>query len=134
MEAAMRLEHVGILVKDAFAMADWYEKHLGFRTLRKGTGPVTSGVFVTDDAGKVALELITHKEIAAPDYAGLSALQMHLAIVSVDPDEDRTRLEKVGATFIEETPMAQPGEKLYLMRDPWGVALQLIKRNAPLVD
>jgi catechol 2,3-dioxygenase-like lactoylglutathione lyase family enzyme len=130
----MLLEHVGVLVKDAFEMAKWYEKHLGFRTIRTGTGPAASGAFVTDEGGKVALELITHKEIAAPDYAGLSPLQMHIAVVSADPDRDRARLEKAGATFVEETPMAQPGEKLYLMRDPWGVAIQLIKRNAPLVE
>jgi glyoxylase I family protein len=130
----MLLEHVGMLVKDAFAMADWYEKHLGFRTIRTGTGPVASGAFVTDDAGKVALELITHKELAPPDYAGVSPLQLHLAIATQDPDGDRERLLGAGATFVEETPMKEPGERLYLMRDPWGVAIQLIKRNAPLVE
>ena len=67
-----------------------------------------------------------------PDYAALDPLVVHIALVSDDPDTDRARLEAVGATYASEIRLPD-GTQLTMLRDPWGLALQLCKRITPLL-
>jgi hypothetical protein len=55
-------------------------------------------------------------------------LQLHLALRSDDPDSDLAYLVKQGAEFVEECPLKRPGDRLLLLRDPWGNSLQLVQR------
>jgi predicted enzyme related to lactoylglutathione lyase len=59
-------------------------------------------------------------------------LVLHLAFESVDADADRARLLAAGATLVEAV-LPPDGSKLYMLRDPWGVALQLCRRARPLL-
>ncbi len=126
----MRFEHFALNVSDARAQSRWYVQHLGFTIARqREDAPYTH--FLADDSGRVIVELYTNPSAAIPDYAATHPLCFHFAVVSADAAADRTRLEQAGATFAVEDRLPD-GSHLVMLRDPWGVALQLCQRATPL--
>jgi hypothetical protein len=59
-------------------------------------------------------------------------LRFHVAFAAADPDAARAELVAAGATFVDEQSLAD-GSRLLMLRDPWGLALQLCKRATPLL-
>ena len=55
-------------------------------------------------------------------------MRFHLAFAAGDPDAARAALVAAGATFVEEQALAD-GSRLLMLRDPWGLPLQLCKRD-----
>ncbi len=125
----MKFEHFALNVPDVRAQARWYVDHLGFTILRQRTeGPLTH--FLGDETGRVVVELYTNPTAAVPDYAAAHPLCFHFAVISADARADRARLEKAGATLFLEEPIPD-GSLLIMMRDPWGVPVQLCQRSKP---
>jgi hypothetical protein len=52
----------------------------------------------------------------------------HVALVATDARAERARLERAGATLFLEDPQPD-GSLLIMLRDPWGVPLQLCQRT-----
>lgn len=126
----MKFEHLGINVPDPRAMASWYVKHFNMKIVRSmNDDPYTR--FLADDSGRVCLELYANKTIEIPDYTKQHPLRFHLAFEITNPEKFSAVLIADGATFFEEI---RPDESshLVMLRDPWGVPLQLCKRSAPL--
>ncbi len=128
----MKIEHFAIQVADPVAMADWYIKHLGCSLARAGGEPAHMR-FLKDSAGAVMIELYRNPRVAVPDYAALDPLLLHLAFLSDNPTADRDRLVAAGARVADDLVMTPVGDQLVMLRDPWHVALQLIKRAAPML-
>ncbi len=128
----MKIEHVAWQVDDPAAVADWYVQHLGFVVKRAADEPVPVR-FIADGSGQVMLEIYNNPKVEVPDYASMDPLLLHLAMVSDDPLGDRARLEEAGATFVEEVGPTETGDHLVMMRDPWGLAIQLAKRGRPMI-
>lgn len=127
----MRIEHIAFNVADPVAVADWYGRHLGLKIVRHVPAPSQTH-FLADDAGKTVIEIYHNPPEEVPDYAAMNPLQLHIAFVSESPDDDKARLLAAGATEVDE--IRRPdGTLLVMMRDPWGLALQLCKRPEPLV-
>lgn len=123
----MNFEHLALNVPDARAAADWYVAHLGLRVLRaKAEAPYTR--FLGDSTGRVFLELYTNPVDALPDYAAQHQLRMHFAFAVADARAEKCRLEAAGATLAVEEPQPD-GSILIMMRDPWGVPVQLCQRR-----
>ncbi len=127
----MKIEHVAFNVADPVAVAAWYGEHLGLTIARHIPVP-TQTHFLADDAGETVLEIYANPPGEAPDYFSMNPLQLHLALVSESPVADSTRLIAAGASWVSELHTADGGH-LVMLRDPWGLALQLCKRSAPLV-
>src|SRR5262245_31061309 len=111
----MQVEHVAWQVQDPVAVAQWYIQHLGFKILRKlEASPFTH--FIADSSGRVVVEIYHNPAASIPDYKSASPLLLHLAFVANDPDAERDRLAKAGATMHEDltTPV---GDRLIMMRD-----------------
>lgn len=126
----MKIEHLAFNVQDPATVAAWYGKHLGFRVVKAvAAAPFTH--FIADDAG-VMLELYQNPAAKVLDFPQLHPLELHLAMSSTDPDKDTERLKAAGACFVEEVKLGD-GTHLVMLRDPWGLALQLCKRGTPLV-
>ena len=125
----MKFEHFGINVLDARASGQWYVDHLGFSIVRsKDEAPYTR--FLADETGRVVVELYSNPTGGIPRYPEQHPLVFHMAVWSSDVVSDRARLEKAGATlFADET--LPDGSRLTMMRDPWGVSLQLCQRAKP---
>ena len=127
----MKLEHTAFPVQDPVQVANWYVEHLGMRIVRQ-TGAPTHTHFLADEAGSV-FEIYNNPQVAVPDYLRMHPLLLHLAFGVDDMRATWNRLVAVGASVVEKpTPMPN-GDILCMLRDPWGLALQLVKRHEPLV-
>lgn len=127
----MKIEHVAFNVADPVAVAAWYGTHLGLCIARHIPVP-TQTHFLADDAGETVLEIYANPPGEAPDYFSMNPLLLHLAFVSQSPLADSERLIAAGATWVDEIHTADCGH-LVMLRDPWGLALQLCQRAVPLV-
>jgi len=127
----LNLEHVACNVADPVAMAAWYVEHLGMRVVLHS--PVPSQIhFLADAAGRSVIEIYRNAGDAIPDYAAMNPLRFHIAFATGDPDASRAALVAAGATFVEERALPD-GSRLLMLRDPWGIPLQLCKRPTPLL-
>ncbi len=127
----MKIEHVAYNVSDPVAMAAWYGKHLGLIVARHIPVPNQTH-FLADDLGSTVIEIYCNPPDQVPAYHSMDPLLLHLAFVSADPSSDSTRLIAAGASFVSELQTAD-GSNLIMLRDPWGLALQLCQRSVPLV-
>lgn len=112
-------------------MAAWYEEHVGFTIVRKLDVPQKTH-FLGDYSGAILIEIYNSPPDDVPDYAAMDPLQLHLALVSSDPEADKDKLLHAGATFAGEV-RNPDGTHLVMLRDPWGLALQLCKRGQPML-
>ena len=127
----LRIEHVALNVSDPRAMADWYVAHLGMRVVRRVDGPPHTR-FLADAAGRTVVEIYANTSARVPDYGAMNPLELHLAFDSRTPDADRDALVAAGATAVSEDRLPD-GSRLLMLRDPWGLALQLCARATPLL-
>ncbi len=125
----MNFEHFALNVANPVAQALWYVEHLDFRVARKrDDAPFTH--FLADETGRVIFELYSNPKAPIPEYASMHPLCFHLAVVSSDANAERVRLESAGAKLFLEEPQPD-GTLLIMMRDPWGLPLQLCQRTQP---
>ena len=127
----MKLEHVALLVADPVAMARWYAEHLGMRVVREGDAPGNAR-FLADDAGASVLETYAGT-LPVPDYAAMDPGLLHVAFATDDIEATRARLIAAGARPVGEIVVTPTGDRFAMLRDPWGLALQLASRAQPLV-
>ena len=127
----MRIEHVAFNVSDPVAMAAWYCEHLGFQLKSKTDGPPHTQ-FLADESDRVMIEIYCNPPDQVPEYSSMDPLVLHLALVSEDPEGDCARLTAEGAREVDDVRLPG-GSHLKMLRDPWGLALQLCKRIPPMV-
>lgn len=128
----MTIEHIGLSVPAPRSMAEWYCGHLGFRHIRGGGSDSDGAAFIADDVGETVLEIFKLPEVDALPLRDLIPIQLHVAIDCRDPYKTAMALVKHGAEFVGEAPRnTYKGEK-YLIRDPWGLVIQLVNREAKL--
>lgn len=127
----MKIEHFAMNVEEPLAMADWYVEHLGFKIVKQDRkSPYMT--FLADDSGGVMIEIYQNPADQVPDYHNRDPLIMHLALVSEDPGADKKRLTKAGAEELSDE-ILEDGSRLVMLRDPWGLAIQLCKRANPML-
>ena len=127
----MKIEHFALNVKDPTAVSNWYCEYLGMTVKRQMKEPPFTH-FLADSTGDVMVEIYNNPADQVPDYASMHPLLLHLAFVSNNPDSDRDRLVKAGASVFEEIHLPD-GSHLVMLRDPWGFAIQLCKRGEPML-
>jgi catechol 2,3-dioxygenase-like lactoylglutathione lyase family enzyme len=128
--SGMRLEHCALQVPDAAAMADWYVKYLGCNIVRSGGAPTFTRFFA---AGPVLIEIYQGSAAIPLDFPAMHPAQLHLAFVSENIKADRDRLLAAGAKIAEDYFITPAGDELVMLRDPWGVGLQLVRRAKPML-
>jgi catechol 2,3-dioxygenase-like lactoylglutathione lyase family enzyme len=127
----MKIEHFAFNVADPNAMGRWYVEHLGFAVKRRLVDePYTH--FLADDSGTVMLE-IYRQDAPVPDYASTHVMSLHLALVSQDVAADVKRLLAAGACLDGEIMSFPNGDCYAMLRDPWGITLQLVSRAEPMI-
>jgi glyoxylase I family protein len=129
----IRLEHIGLNVANPVEMATWYVKNLGMKIVRQGPLPI-SARFLTDAGGHAMIEIYTNPPEAVPNYASMDPLLLHLAFMVEDVEAVSARLIAAGATPVGETSITPAGDKIAMLRDPWGLAFQLVKRAEPMLS
>ena len=129
--AGLAFEHLAINVSDPVAVAAWYVEHLGMEVVRRGDAPVHMH-FLADAGRRALIEVYCNDGAPAYIYKDLHPAQLHLAFTSADPTADAERLVAAGATLIEHLE-APDGSRLTMMRDPWGLPIQLARRTTPML-
>jgi len=129
---AMKIEHVAFNVADPIAMAKWYETHLAMRTVRSA-GPPTHTRFLADANGEMMIEIYRHPKASVPEYREIDPLVLHVAFAAGDVRATRARLLQAGCTAEGEISATDSGDELAMLRDPWGLAIQIVKRRTPML-
>lgn len=127
----MKLEHVALLVRDPVAVAGWYREHLGMRVVREGDPPGQAR-FLADDQGTSVLEIYAGT-LPVPDYRAMDPALLHVAFATDDVEATRDRLVAAGASTVGEVVVTPAGDRFAMLRDPWGLPLQLACRARALL-
>lgn len=126
----MKLEHTGLQVEKPDEFAAWYCRHLGWRVVRaQKEQPWTT--FLVDATGHAMLEIYNNPAAPLPDYRRQDPLVVHLAF-DVGADDIiavRDRLLAAGASIAKDLVTTASGDRLIMLRDPWGLAIQLVQRK-----
>jgi glyoxylase I family protein len=125
----MKFEHYAINVEDSVKVSDWYIEHCGL-TARVALAKPPFTRFLADDTGRVFIEIYSNPAAPMPDYGSMSHLLYHLAFAVSDAGAEKTRLMNAGCTFVEELNPAE-NSRLIMLRDPFGIALQICQRAQP---
>ena len=121
------IEHFALDVADPDATAAWWCENLGF-TVTKKKDDAAHTIFIVDASGRMALEVYrAQTQPVAPDYAAMDPLTLHFGFTSKDVDADIERLTKAGATLVVHE--KAPGFDGAMMKDPFGIAIQFVKRE-----
>ena len=128
----MKIEHTAYQVADPVALTKWYVAHLGMRVKRAQDAP-PFGVFLADDGDTVMLEFYANPKVSVPNYASMDPLLLHLAFRANDVTAERARLIAAGATAVGDVMTNETGDTVAMLRDPWGMAVQLVKRVDPMI-
>lgn len=128
----MRVEHFAYPVSDPVAAARWWCDHLGFKVVRKTAEP-TFMHFIADSTDRVLIEIYNNPKFKAPDHFKENPLRMHVAFAVEDVATERKRLLAAGATEADPMITTSTGDVLCMLRDPWGVPIQLAKRAQPML-
>jgi hypothetical protein len=75
------------------------------------------------------LELYHNPPDQVPDYPGMDPLLLHLAFATEQLPTDRDGLLQAGASLVSEGTLAD-GSLVAMLRDPWGLSIQLCQRAA----
>ena len=79
------------------------------------------------------IEIYNNPTVTTPDYASMDPLYLHLAFVCDHVQTTSDRLLAAGATRVSGPEIMGNGDEIAMLRDPWGLAIQFIKRAEPMV-
>ena len=128
----IRPEHVALNVPDPQRMAKWYVKNLGMKVVRKGTPP-RYATFVADAGNNMMMELYHNTSYPMLDLPSIHHLSFHFAFTVSDVQAIRDRLVAAGAKLVEDIRVSNSGDQILMLRDPWAVPIQFIKRAEPML-
>ena len=123
----MTLEHIAIIMSDPIAAAAWYVEQLGFTIVRASHEPPYAH-FLKAPGSDALIEIFNNPEAPIPDYPNMHPSVLHIAFRADDVAAERERLIAAGATPIGEIVVTDSGDQFAMVRDPWGVPVQLLKR------
>ncbi len=119
----MKLEHIGYNVAEPQKLMDWWCANLGFKQVHPA--------FIVDSTGQMAIEFYRNDAAPIPDWANMNHNSMHIAFLSEDVDAEAARLVAAGAKLIET--VHKSGFDMVMLRDPFGMAIQFVKRGTPIL-
>jgi glyoxylase I family protein len=128
----VKIEHVAFQVEDPKAVSAWWVKNLGL-TIKRTYPDRPWGHFLADDGDAVMVEFYNNPKAAVPDYRAIDPLMLHVAFVVEDVAMVRERLIAGGATPEGDPQTAPNGDILTMLRDPWGLAVQLVRRQQQMI-
>jgi len=128
----IRPEHLALNVPDPQRMAQWYVKNLGMKVMREGTPP-TYGTFIADAGKHIMMEVYYNSSYPLLDSPSMHHLSFHIAFTVDDVQATRDKLVAAGAKLVEDIRVSSSGDQILMLRDPWGVPIQFIKRAEPML-
>ena len=121
-------EHTALNVREIADIGQWYCDNLNMTVLRSGE----SVRYLADTTGRLIFELYTNPTAEIPDYWRMHPMTLHLAFCVSDVPGAVTKLTSAGATIVSDHETTESGDEVAMLRDPWGIPLQLMKRAVPM--
>jgi glyoxylase I family protein len=128
----MKIEHFAYQMNDPVEAGDWYCENLGF-TIKRGAETPVPVRFLADETGQVMIEIYNNSTVVTPDYAAMDPLLLHLALVCENVAGTTKKLVDAGAMLVSGPEILKTGDELAMLRDPWGLPIQLCKRANPMI-
>ncbi len=129
----IRFEHVAINVNDPINMANWYCENLGMKLIREGPAPANAR-FISDPDQNMMLEIYKNPPDDIPDYQNMNPLVLHICFMVDNVNDICEKLVSTGATIVEQARVFENGDEIAMLRDPWGIPIQFIKRASPMLS
>lgn len=127
----MKFEHFALNVAEPIKLANWYTTNCDMKILRFMKNPPYTH-FLADSEGNSVVEIYSNKSAKIHDYNLSHPLEFHFAFTVDNVDESKEKLISAGAKLVEDLKL-EDGSHLVMLRDPFGIPLQLCKRAVPLV-
>lgn len=128
----MKIEHLAFNCTDPLNLARWYVEHLGLIVKRR-IMEAPYAHFLADDSGTVMLEVYGNPDAPSLNFPEVQPPALHLAFLSADLTVDVKRLVAAGASIVADVHTLPSGDMFAMLRCPWGVPLQLVKRLTPMI-
>ena len=127
----MKFEHFALNVLNPLELVKWYTSNCDMKIVKSiKVSPFTH--FLADSSGRSVIEIYSNPSAKIPDYSMLHPLEFHIAFNVEDVNLIREKLISAGAKLLEDLTL-EDGSHLVMLRDPFGIPLQLCKRATPLV-
>ena len=127
----MIFEHFALNVSNPVEMGNWYVNNLEMKIVRS-IEKAPFARFLADKTGRVVVELYSNSSAKIPEYKNAHPLEFHFAFMVEDVLHLKDKLLSAGAPLEEELKL-DDGSHLIMLRDPFGVPLQLCKRGTPMM-
>lgn len=122
----MVFEHFALNVDNIDEVVKWYVGILGLSIVEEQKeAPFMT--FLADSSGRVIMELYFRPDEQIINFKNQHPLTFHVAFVSENAEKEKNRLLEKGASLVEEV-KKEGGSHLVMLRDPWGMPLQLCQR------
>lgn len=128
----MIFEHFALNVEKPIEAANWYVKNLEMKIV-KGSTQSPFAHFLADKTGRLVIEIYKNENAQIIDFSLKHPLEFHFAFMVKNAEEIKNKLLSAGAKFVEEL-KPEDGSHLVMLRDPFGVPLQLCQRGVPMMD
>ena len=125
---SFHFEHVALNTEDYERAVQWYIQNLGLSVARDTPGEKT---FLRDAGGRTVLEVYSNRNAPVLDFEDMHYLSLHIAFAVDDPDAAAEALVSAGASIVDP-PRTVEGDRLVMLKDPYGIAIQLIRRSQPM--
>lgn len=129
----MKIEHLALNVEDPVKMAKWYSQNLGFTILKEmKVSPFAH--FIADESKHILLEIFRLPDKEPADYRSSNPDMMHLAFSTENIEVQYQKLILAGAVEVSGgVSVLKNGDKIAMLRDPWGLPIQLVSRNEVMI-
>lgn len=123
-----RLEHMGLAARDTSVLAEWYQRALGLRLIKKTTEEPPA--YFLQEPGGMILEIVPAKDGREESPTRFTPGWRHAALLTDDFQQTYDRLEAAGVVF--EPVIVNGKDRVAFFRDPEGNLLHIIERGQPL--
>lgn len=105
-------------------------------TIKRAQTESPFGHFLADDGDAVMLEFYRNPALPVPDYRAMHPMLLHLAFRPSSGEDlaaARIRLLAAGATSEGDIQRNDNGDVVAMLRDPWGLPIQLVHRAESMI-
>jgi catechol 2,3-dioxygenase-like lactoylglutathione lyase family enzyme len=128
----MVFEHFALNVQNPIETANWYVTHCEMKIV-KGSNKSPYAHFIADKTGRLVIEIYKNEAAEILDLKKKHPLEFHFALMVKNAEKAKNRLINAGATLEEELHL-EDGSHLIMLRDPFGIPLQLCQRGTPMMN
>jgi glc operon protein GlcG len=126
-------EHLAFNIENAESVGKWYVKNLNMKLVREATKP-NYNCFIADAGKHYMIELFDSKEFPYLDLPNLNVNAFHLAFMVKDIAATKEKLLSNKCTLAEDIKTTKSGDKVLMLRDPWGLPIQFVERQKPMLE